>query len=41
MDLEWSSAIGVQEQHADFAAVSRVDEAGRVHQGDPVLRGQA
>ena len=34
-------AVRVQEQHPDLAAVSRVDQPGRVDERDPVPRGQA
>src|SRR3954454_2025266 len=37
-DVERDVAVGVEEQHADLAAVARVDQAGRVDERHAVLR---
>ena len=36
LDLEGLVAVGVEQQHADLAAVAGVDQAGRVDERDPV-----
>ena len=41
LDDERLARVGVEEDHAQLAAVAGVDEAGRVHDRDPVLRRQA
>ena len=41
LDDERLAPVGVVEDHAQLAAVARVDEPGRVHDRDPVLRREA
>ena len=41
LDDERLARVGVVEDHPQLAAVARVDEPGRVHDRDPVLRRQA
>src|SRR5262249_31423093 len=41
LDRERVPAVGVEEHDAELAPIAGVDEAGRVHDPDPVLRGEA